>query len=82
MKIDQLPDGWHILGDDGTTMGPFDSLSAASEYMDLLENRQRLEQPSTQPNPSSEPVRGGIIGRLGQAFSRQMGLGVSHAGHR
>lgn len=77
MNLDQQPDGWHLRSDEGLDIGPFESLTAASDYLDLMENRRRTQvDVGLLPEPSrTADSMPGFWRRLGGSISRGLGLG-------
>ncbi len=50
MKVEQRPDGWHVLGERGEHLGPIASLSELQDVMDNVEFHLReaaKQQPQT-----------------------------------
>jgi hypothetical protein len=56
MKVENKPDGWHLVGDSGEHYGPFATLLELEDLLDLLENRAALkaDAPPQKPPPHAD----------------------------
>lgn len=55
MKVEQRPDGWHVLGDRGEHIGPIASLH---ELQDVMDNVEFHLQQAGAKQATSAPVEG------------------------
>ena len=56
MKVEQHPDGWHVIGDRGEHVGPIASLNELQDVMDNVEFHLRIaaERQRQAPAPVGE----------------------------